>query len=107
LILPFNSSTRAATFTNVRLIASKVAPRQRRLAAEHEARRGAVLQELQTLAGRLFVLPGPREQVAALEEAPQEESTRETGQIVRRGDWRQAAASIQEELSHHLKIRAG
>jgi hypothetical protein len=79
----------------------------RRLAAEHEARRGAILQELQTLAGRLFVLPRPREQVAALEEAPQEEATRETGQIVRRGDWRQAAATIQEELAHHLKNRAG
>jgi hypothetical protein len=55
----------------------------RRVAAEDEARRGAV-----TLAARLFVLPRPREQAATLEEAPQEEPTCETGQIVRRGDWR-------------------
>ena len=47
------------------------------------------------------------EQVAALENAAQGEPARETGQIVRRGDWRQSAASIQDELAYHLKLRAG
>ena len=79
----------------------------RNVAAAHDARRGAILRELQMLAGRMGALHGPREQVAALENAAQGEPARETGQIVRRGDWRQTAASIQDELAYHLKLRAG
>ena len=45
----------------------------RSVAAAHEARRGAILGELQMLARRMGALPGRREQVAALENAAQEE----------------------------------
>ena len=71
----------------------------RNVAAAHDARRGAMLRELQMLAGRMGALHRPRQPVAALEDAAQEEPTRETKQIVRR-------ASIQEELAYHLKLRA-
>ena len=40
-------------------------------AADHEARRGFVLNELQSLAARMGALPRPREPYAALTEAPQ------------------------------------
>jgi hypothetical protein len=71
----------------------------RSVAAAHDARRGAILGELKMLAGRMGALHGPREQVAAPEDAADGEPTRETKQIVRR-------ASIQEELAYHLKLRA-
>jgi hypothetical protein len=40
-------------------------------AADHEARRGAILNELQSLAARMGALPRPREPYTALTEAPQ------------------------------------
>jgi hypothetical protein len=69
----------------------------RNVAAAHDARRGAILRELQMLAGRMCSLHGPREPAAALEHARQEEPVGET----------QAAANIQEELAYHLKLRTG
>lgn len=74
----------------------------RNVAAAHDARRGAILRELQMLAGRMCSLHGPREPAAALEHARQEEPVGETGQVVRRSGWGQAAANIQEELAYHL-----
>ena len=80
----------------------------RSLAAAHEARRGVILNELQMLAARMFVLPVPREPSAALGKVAQlEEPSREIEPVVHRGDWRQAAANIQDELAHHLKRRTG
>jgi hypothetical protein len=71
----------------------------RGVAAAHEARRGEILQELQMLAARLFVLPRPREPSAEPEKVFQlEEPPREVEPVVHRGDWRQAATKIQEEL---------
>jgi hypothetical protein len=79
----------------------------RSVSAAHEARRGEVLKELQMLAARLFLLPSPREPSAELENVVQlEEPSREVEPVVQRGDWRQAAANIQEELAYHLKLRA-
>jgi hypothetical protein len=79
----------------------------RGVAAAHEARRGEVLKELQMLAARLFVLPRPREPSAELENVVQlEEPSHEVEPVVHRGDWRRAAANIQEELAYHLKLRA-
>src|SRR5262245_505772 len=43
----------------------------RSAAADHEARRGVILKELQSLAARMGALPRPREPYAALTEAPQ------------------------------------
>jgi hypothetical protein len=77
------------------------------LAVEHEARRGAILRELQGLAARMGSLPRPRGTFAALEETPLGVTAREaTPQPVLGGaDWRKAAANIQDELAHHLRGR--
>lgn len=81
----------------------------RNVTAEHEARRGMILKELQTLAMRIGAFPEQREPVAALEEAPRNLSPFATShveeQIVGRGDWRQAANNIHDELDFHLNGR--
>ena len=77
----------------------------RNVAAQHEARRDAILNELQMLAARMCALHKPREPLAAIEEAPP--SSREIQAPVMRGaDWRQAAAKIQNELAFNLPRRA-
>lgn len=83
----------------------------RSVAAEHELRRGAILRELQSLASNIGLLPAPRESVAVLESAPREVQAfpiqhEEEHQAIRRGDWRQAASNIQDELDYHLNGRA-
>jgi type II secretory pathway component HofQ len=100
----------------------------RTAAADHEARRGAILTELQSLAARMGALPRPREPYAALTEAPQravrlggadgalprpEEpydaltaAALELPKLARRGDWRQAAANIEDAVTNHLMGRA-
>lgn len=79
----------------------------RGVAEEHEARRGAILKELQTLAARMGALPRPRRPFAALEEAPLDLPAHEPPQpALRGGDWRQAAANIRDELASHFNGRA-
>jgi hypothetical protein len=77
----------------------------RSVAAEHEVRRGAILNELQMLAARMCALHKPREPFAAIEEAPPP-SPETQAPVVRGANWRQAAANIQDELAFHLKRRA-
>jgi hypothetical protein len=77
------------------------------VAQEHEARRGVILKELQGLAARMGALPRPRAPFAVLEEPVHELTTQEPpAQAFRRGDWREAAANIQEELAVALNARA-
>jgi hypothetical protein len=81
----------------------------RSVAAEHELRRGAILKELQSLASNIGLLPAPRESVTMLESVPREVPAfpvQEEQQAIRRGDWRQAANNIQDELDFHLNGRA-
>ena len=79
----------------------------RNVAATHDARRGAMLRELQMLARRMGALHRPRQPVAALEDAAQEERSHGTAPVLNGGvEWRQTAASIQDELAYHLKLRA-
>ena len=78
----------------------------RSIAAEHEVRRGAILNELQLLAARMCALHKPREPFAAIEEAPPPPSPETQTSVVRGANWRQAAANIQDELAFHLKRRA-
>ena len=81
----------------------------RSVAAEHELRRGAILKELQSLASNIGLLPAPRESVTMLESTPREVPAfpiQEKQQAIRRGDWRQAANNIQDELDFHLNGRA-
>ena len=101
----------------------------RSAAADHEARRGVILSELQSLAARMGALPMPREPYAALTEAPQRavKPGRADGALpspqepndaltatpldlpempmARRGDWRQAAANIEDAVNYHLMGR--
>jgi hypothetical protein len=80
----------------------------RSVAADHEVRRGAILNELQSLAARMGALPRPpQEPYAALTEAPVNLPPREIAPLARGGgDWRQAAAQIEEVVSYHLRDRA-
>lgn len=82
----------------------------RSVAADHEIRRSVILKELQSLASNIGLLPGPRESVAVLENAPHEVSAfavqHDDQHTIRRGDWRQAANNIQDELDFHLNGRA-
>ena len=95
-------------------------------AADHEARRGVILNELQSLAARMGALPRPREPYDALTEAPQRAvdgtlsrsqepydaltavppDLPEMPKLARRGDWRQAAANIEDALNYHVMGRA-
>ena len=79
----------------------------RSVAADHQARRGAILSELQSLAARMGALPRPpQEPYAALMETPVNLPPREIAPLARGGgDWRQAAAQIEEVVSYHLKDR--
>lgn len=81
----------------------------RNVTAEHEIRRGMILKELQTLAMSIGAFPEQKEPIAALEEAPRNLSAFATShiedQIVGRGDWRQAANNIQDELEFQLNGR--
>ena len=89
----------------------------RNVAAAHDARRGAILGELQLLARRMGALPGPREQVTVLENAAQQERSHGTESVPEQlsietvlnggADWRLAAANVQDELDSHFKVRMG
>jgi hypothetical protein len=74
----------------------------RTVAAEHETRRAGILKELQSLSARMGALPRPRGPFTAPTEALQALPS----QPARGGDWRQAAANIEDEIVHHLKGRA-
>ena len=78
----------------------------RSVAAAHEARRGAILGELQMLARRMGSLHGPREQVAALENAAQQQPSHGSEPLVNGADWRQAAANIRDGELDLLRIHA-
>jgi hypothetical protein len=78
----------------------------RSVAREHEARRGAILGELQSLAQRMGALPRPRGPFAALDETPLDLPAADAPPAAAgRGDWRQAAANIQDELAIRLRRR--
>ena len=79
----------------------------RLVAQEHETRRSVILNELQGLAARMGALPRPRAPFAVLEETARNLPAHEAPQSAfRRGDWREAAANIQEELALALGTRA-
>ncbi len=79
----------------------------RDLTLAHEARRVAILQELQTLASRIGAFPVAREVHPAIEAdgqqvaaaAPPAEAASEAG---RAGDWRQAVSNIKEDLDSYF-----
>jgi hypothetical protein len=82
----------------------------RNITTDHEARRGAILHELQGLAARIGAFPAPREPAAGLEYAdPAAKPVAAVNGSQRpfsRGDWRQAANNIEDELDIYFQDRA-
>lgn len=78
----------------------------RDLTMAHEARRVAILQELQVLASRIGAFPTPREPQPALEAnghtLPAGIADDAAGAALRGGDWRQAVNNIKDELEEYF-----
>ena len=81
----------------------------RNITTDHKSRRGAILHELQTLASRIGAFPGVREPVPGLpfnEPAARPIAAANGNQNpFTRGDWRQAASNIEDELDIYFKER--
>jgi hypothetical protein len=84
----------------------------RTITTEHETRRGRSLHELQRLSARIGSFPTERAALSGLEEtkipaAPiaAADST-PISHVFRRGDWRQAANNIEDELDGFFEARA-
>lgn len=78
----------------------------RDLTFAHEARRVAILQELQVLASRIGAFPVAQETQPALEANGRALAGDETGidpnDAVRAGDWRQAVSNIKDDLDEYF-----
>lgn len=83
----------------------------RMVTAQYNARRSAIMEELQNLASTIGTLPNyTHHPMPALEEhEPQRElpayeppSVDHQPRVLGRGDWRQATTNIQDELDFHL-----
>ena len=70
----------------------------RAVTAEHEARRGEILNELQVLATRVGSFPAPNEPYAAIGAEEAQEGTNGYHTAIGAGDWRQAAKNIEDDL---------
>jgi hypothetical protein len=69
----------------------------RAVTAEHEARRGEILNELQVLATRVGSFPAPAEPYTAIGSEEAHEGTNGYAALGA-GDWRQAAKNIEDDL---------
>ncbi len=81
----------------------------RNITTEHEARRGAILHELQGLAARIGAFPAAREPMPGVqyaEPAARPIAAANGSLSPFRGDWRQAASNIEDELGSFFKERA-
>ncbi len=70
----------------------------RTVTAEHEARRGEILNELQVLATRVGSFPAPNEPYTAIGAEEAQEGTNGYHTAIGAGDWRQAAKNIEDDL---------
>lgn len=87
----------------------------RRLGDEHEARRGAILRELQDLAGRLCLLPVRTAKATAIDHRELEAQLNRLPPIDRHaytnppidalapGDWRKATSAIDDDLDTYWR----
>jgi hypothetical protein len=79
----------------------------RSITTEHETRRGAILLELQGLASRIGAFPSTREPRAGIEYEPTARPiANDPEPAFGRGDWREAANNIQQELDIFVRGRA-
>ena len=81
----------------------------RSITTEHETRRGAILLELQGLASRIGAFPCARESRAGIEyeaTARPIANANDPEPAFGRGDWREAANNIQQELDIFVRGRA-
>jgi hypothetical protein len=84
----------------------------RTITTEHETRRGRSLHELQRLSARIGTFPSERTGLSGLEDVnvPPAPIAASEGapisHVFRRGDWRQAANNIEEELDGFFEARA-
>lgn len=78
----------------------------RDLTLAHEARRVAILEELQCLASRIGAFPAPQEPQAALpandQALPPAQPATEPAEPARAGDWRLAVSNIKDELDGYF-----
>jgi hypothetical protein len=87
----------------------KILQEVRTIATDHEARRGAILVELQGLASRMGAFPTAREPVAGIAYEPPVRpiaTANDPEPAFGRGDWREAANNIQQELEIFTRERA-
>ncbi len=81
----------------------------RDLTTEHEARRIAVLSELQTLASRMGAFPASADPLTALEDETPAHlngyAALDAEQAAAAGDWRQAVSKIDEDIESLLGRR--
>jgi len=70
----------------------------RAVTAEHEARRGEILNELQVLATRVGSFPAPHEPYTAIGAEEAQDGTNGYHAAISAGDWRQAAKNIEDDL---------
>ena len=82
----------------------------RSITTDHESRRGAILHELQALALRIGAFPVAREQAPGLEfgnpAARPIAAANGNHNPLTRGDWRQAANNIEDELDIYFQDRS-
>jgi hypothetical protein len=81
----------------------------RSITAEHESRRGAILNELQGLASRMGAFPPPRDArlgVNNAEGSPPSLPPNGRLRAVEGGAWREATDKLQTELDSYFKKRA-
>jgi hypothetical protein len=81
----------------------------RNITTDHESRRGAILHELQSLALRIGAFPLAHEPAPGLEYAERAAkpiaAANGNQNPFTRGDWRQAASNIEDELDSFFKDR--
>jgi hypothetical protein len=77
----------------------------RTIATEHEARREAILGELQGLAAGIGMFHAPLRAEHAPEQLPRYVSTEVPAQTMAPGDWREATRNIADELGFPLNGR--
>jgi hypothetical protein len=70
----------------------------RQVASEHEARREAILGELQGLAAGIGMFHAPLRSEHAPEQIPRYVSTEAPAPTITPGDWREATRNIEDEL---------